>query len=122
MSFISWFRGRTHSMTFVTTLLFSLVLVLASGSQAFANQTLIKISTDPFHNVTSQHQTEVEPDTYSSGSTIVSAFQVGRFRTGGASDIGWATSQDGGATWTHGFLQGITIYAGGTFNRASDAA
>ncbi len=119
MSFIIRSRQRTH---LVTALILSLVFVLVSSSQVFASETLIKLSTDPFHNSTSQHKTEVEPDTYSSGSTIVSAFQVGRFRTGGSSDIGWATSQDGGATWTHGFLQGITVYAGGSFDRASDAS
>ncbi len=44
--------------------------------------------------------TEVEPDTFSYGATIVSAFQAGRYGGGGASNIGWATSTDGGATWT----------------------
>jgi len=62
----------------------------------------------------------VEPDTYSFGSTIVSTFQVGRFFNGGASNIGWATSTDGGATWTNGFLPGITKLARGPYDRASD--
>ena len=57
-----------------------------------------QISSDPFTNSTSQHPTEVEPDTFAFGTTIVAAFQVGRFFDGGASDIGWATSTDGGAT------------------------
>ena len=35
---------------------------------------------------TSQHGTEVEPDTFAFGLTIVAAFQVGRFFDGGASD------------------------------------
>src|SRR6266481_9068009 len=39
---------------------------------------LVKLSTDTFTNSTSQHATEVEPDSFSFGSTIVSAFQVGR--------------------------------------------
>jgi hypothetical protein len=55
------------------------------------------------------HQTQVEADTFASGSTIVTAFQSGRFYDGGSSDIGWATSVDAGGTWTHGFLPCITV-------------
>jgi hypothetical protein len=84
--------------------------------------TLTSLSTDPYTNASSQHATEVEPDTFSSGSTIVSAFQVGRFFDGGASNIGWARSTDAGATWTKGFLPGITTAAGGSYARVSDAS
>src|SRR5881227_4501919 len=84
--------------------------VPASATAAASSTTLVQISSDPFTNTTSFHKTEVEPDTFAFGSTIVATFQVGRFRSGGASDIGWATSQDGGASWTHGFLRGITLY------------
>jgi hypothetical protein len=82
------------------------------------------VSQDPYTNTTSYHATEVEPDTYSFGNTIVSSFQVGRFTDGGASNLGWATSSDGGATWSHGFLPGTTIYAtpAGPFQRATDTA
>jgi len=52
----------------------------------------------------------------------VSAFQVGRVSGGGSSNIGFATSTDGGATWTHGFLPGITTNGGGVYGQASDAA
>src|SRR5207253_4533626 len=70
-----------------------------------------------------QHATEVEPDTFAFGSTIVTAFQVGRIHGGGASDIGFATSTDGGTTWSSGFLPGITTFQdGGTFTAASDAS
>jgi len=80
-----------------------------------------RLSRDPFLNSTSQHQTEVEPDVLAFGSTIVSAFQAGRFFDGGASDIGWATSTDGGATWSNGFLPGITKFqGGGPYDRVSD--
>jgi probable HAF family extracellular repeat protein len=82
---------------------------------------LTRLSTDTLTNSTSQHATEVEPDTFAFGSTIVSAFQVGRIITGAAADIGFATSSDGGATWTSGLLPGITIFQGGTsFNAAGD--
>jgi len=70
---------------------------------------LVQLSSDPFTNNTSQHRTEVEPDTFAFGSTIVSGFQVGRFFNGGASDIGFATSNDGGKTFTSGFLPGTTF-------------
>src|SRR5206468_2676190 len=69
------------------------------------------------------HQTEVEPDSFSNGSTIVSAFQVGRIYDGGACAIGFATSTDNGASWTNGLLPGITEYSGGGPNdRATDAS
>src|SRR5207249_1179771 len=84
---------------------------------------LVQISTDPFTNTSSQHETEVEPDTFAFGSTIVAAFQTGRFTDGGSSDIGWATSTNSGGTWTHGFLPGLTPYSGGgSFDRVSDPA
>ena len=91
---------------------------------AHAAVPLTKIITDPFTNTTSQHNTAVEPDTFAFGNTIVSAAQVGRFTDGGGSDIGYATSTDGGATWTQGTLPGITSYngGGGSFARVSDAS
>src|SRR5438105_14704001 len=95
-------------------------IVVALAASASAG-TLVQISADPFTNPTSQHRTQVEPDTFAFGSTIVSTFQSGRFFDGGASDIGWATSTDGGSHWTDGFLQGITKYRGaGPYDRASD--
>ena len=98
------------------------LLVLAAGP-AFANVPVTPVSSDPFTNTTSQHQTEVEPDTFAFGNTIVSAFQVGRFFDGGGSAIGFATSINGGATWARGFLPGITKFQGnGPFDRASDPA
>jgi hypothetical protein len=51
-----------------------------------------------------------------------SAIQVGRFFDGGSTDIGFATSTNGGATWTRGFLPRITKFQGGRFDRASDPA
>jgi hypothetical protein len=99
------------------------LFALAAGSTALAQVPLTQISTDTFTNNTSQHATEVEADTHSFGSTIVSVFQVGRFTDGGASDIGFSTSTDGGATWHHGNLPGITKIQGtGKYDRASDTA
>ncbi len=94
--------------------------VLLTATAAHANVALTRVSTDPYTDAQAQHRTEVEPDTFSFGSTVVSAFQVGRVFGGGASNIGFATSTDGGATWTRGFLPGITTNAGGPYGRASD--
>jgi len=53
----------------------------------------------------------------------VAAFQTGRIGPGGATDIGWSTSTDGGTTWTHGFLPGLTTGEGtGPYDAASDPA
>src|SRR5580765_5192760 len=96
-------------------------MLVFGTAAASANVPLSQISTDPFTNSTSQHRTEVEPDTFSFGSTIVSAFQVGRFFDGGSSDIGFATSNNGGSTWQNGFLPGVTrLFGGGPYDRASD--
>src|SRR3954451_25092927 len=103
-------------------------VLLAPPAAATANVPVTAISHDPFANTTSQHATEVEPDTFSNGSTIVSAFQVGRFFNGGATDIGWSRSTDGGATWSSGFLPGLTATSGiggatgAPFERVSDAS
>src|SRR6516165_10645409 len=106
---------------FIVSLAFSVAL----SSAVFASVTgdaLFQISSDPYTNSTSQHQTEVEPDSYSNGSTIVSATQVGRFNDGGSSNIGWATSTDHGTTWHGGFLPNTTVNATppGTHDRVSD--
>jgi hypothetical protein len=95
-------------------------LVFAAFAQAQVG--LTQLSEDTFTDTPSQHATEVEPGTFSYGSTIVSAFQVARIYSGGGADIGFATSTNGGATWTNGYLPGITIYQGGTKSAASDAA
>jgi hypothetical protein len=80
---------------------------------AGANVALTQVSVDPFTNSSSQHATEVEPDTFASGSTVVATYQVGRFFDGGSSDIGYATSTDGGGTWgVSSFLPGLTFNAG----------
>jgi hypothetical protein len=93
---------------------------------AQANVALIQVSADPFTNPTSQHATELEPDTFANGSTVVAAFQVGRFFNGGASDIGFVRSRDGGATWgAPGFLPGMTFSSGtasSPFERVSDSS
>src|SRR4029079_7379479 len=63
------------------------------------------------------------------GSTVVAAYQVGRFFDGGGSDIGYARSTNGGATWTtSSFVPGLTYDSGAfadqssPFERVSDAS
>jgi hypothetical protein len=96
--------------------------LLAAATPASANVAVTQVSTDPYTDAQAQHRTEVEPDTFAFGSTIVSAFQVGRVSGGGSSNIGFATSTDGGATWTQGFLPGTTANTGGPCGQISDAA
>jgi hypothetical protein len=105
-------------------LLVVLLALTISAPTTMAQVPLNQISDDTFTNSDSQHMTEVEADTFSHGNTIVTAFQQGRFNTGGgSSDTGWATSLDGGSTWQHGSLPGITSIEGsGPFDRATDPA
>jgi hypothetical protein len=105
----------------------SLVLLFAMAGQASAAGTLLKISSDPYtgSGTSGQHATQVEPDSLSAGNTIVSAFQSGRVFNGGASNIGFATSHDGGRTFVQGFLPGTTIQAtpsNPAYQRASDVS
>jgi hypothetical protein len=89
------------------------------GNPVGANLTLI--SSDPFTVAPGQHATEVEPHMFANGSTLVATFQTGRIIGGGATDIGWATSTDGGTSWAHGFLPGLTKGEGtGPYDAASD--
>ena len=96
-------------------------LSTALSTVALTAPHLVQVSSDPYTNATSQHQTQVEPDNFSFDQTTVSAFQVGRFNDGGSSNIGWATTTDGGKSWTHGFLPGLTKFEGnGPYDRVSD--
>ena len=107
------------SVLFTLLFAFSLLMVMP----AYAQFTLVKISGDSFTNPESQHKTEVEPDTYSWGSTMMAAFQVARISGGGGADLGFAITKDAGKTWTQGLLPGLTVhYKHGTNQAASDAS
>ena len=112
-------RRRTSSLS-----LLILGFMMISFSHAQGQVALIQLSQDTFKNTSSQHATEVEPDIYSYGSTIVTAFQVGRIFSGGAADIGFATSTNSGSAWTNGYLPGITKAQnpGNPYDAISDAA
>src|SRR6185503_2340818 len=103
------------------------VFTFAMSSVLVGSAATLHISNDPFTQATcaasalTNHHTEVEPDTFSNGSTIVAAFQVGRIFDGGGCAIGFATSTNNGANWTSGLLPGITKWSGGGPNdRATD--
>jgi hypothetical protein len=117
---------RRHHVRAVLSAAVALAVFLLVAPAAQAQIKLNQISKDTFTNSSSQHATEVEPDTFSFGSTIVATFQMGRFGPqgggGGASDNGFATSTDGGSTWTHGVLPGLTNiqHKGNPYDRVSD--
>ena len=107
----------------------SVVAVLLLAAPVIAASTPVEIGSDPFTQATcaasstTNHQANVEPDSFSNGSTIVATYQVGRVFDGGACAIGFSTSTNNGATWTSGLLPGLTKYTGsGLFDRATDPA
>src|SRR5580700_2479598 len=119
--------SASRSLHFCAVAIALLVLCLASVAAARAQEasaiSLTEISSDPYTIGPGQHATEVEPHMLANGSTLVAAFQTGRISPGGATAIGWATSTDGGSTWTHGFLPGLTSGDdGGPYSAASDPA
>lgn len=59
-------------------------------------------------------RSQVDPD------FIVGVFQEGRFTDGGAVDCGYAVSHNGGLTWTHALISGLTRPVGGPYYRATD--
>jgi hypothetical protein len=95
-------------------------LVLPAAAQATVP--LTEVINDPLVNPQSQHATAVEPDTFAFGNTIVAVSQVGRYFDGGASSTGFATSTNGGATWTSGVLPGLTVHQDplSPYERATD--
>ena len=78
---------------------------VATDCEVVDRRLSVDTSTDP----TGQHETAVEPASFSSGSTVVAAFQLGRIRLGASNNIGWATSADAGRTWRRGVLPSLTV-------------
>ncbi len=115
-------RGENRSgfLALAAMLAVSLAFVASARAQA----SLTKLSTDTFTNTASQHATEVEPDTLSFGSTIVSfipGIAVDNTTSGANAhlaltyynypqskcisstcslNVGFISSLDGGATWS----------------------
>src|SRR2546429_2266002 len=85
-------RLTRRTLLTVFPLLFALVFALVVQIRTASAASLIQLSSDPFTNSSSQHRTEVEPDTFSFGSTLVTAFQTGRIFNGGGFGFGWGYS------------------------------
>lgn len=86
------------------------VVVADLGDTVAANCQIVsrRLSVDPSTNPAGQHETAVEPAEAAWGATVVAAYQVGRFASGGSSFIGFAVSRDAGRTWTRGLLPSLT--------------
>ena len=110
-------RIRRAMLTSALGLAVSLAAIPSSAQGVFR-----QLSQDSFTDPAAQHMTEVEPGAFSYGSTIVTAFQVARISSGGGDDIGFATSLNAGATWTNGYLPGLTTFGGGGSNSAASDA
>ncbi len=81
-----------------------------------------RLSRDPYRDSVAQHETEVEPDSFTFGRTTVATFQVGRQFEGASTNIGFAVTTNNGLTWRSGLLPGLTAASvpAGVNERASD--
>jgi hypothetical protein len=113
-------RGKRKRASIVLVVLVGALAVAASvyGGSVIATP----ISSDPYTNFDSQHRTQLEPDSFGYGDTVVATFQTGRFFDGGSSNIGWATTTNAGRTWTTGMLPQTTVNENGPWARISDPA
>src|SRR4051794_6290975 len=71
-----------------------------------------------------QPDTQIEPSIAvnpANPKNAVTVFQEDRVDNGGDAGNGYATTLDGGKTWVHGYLPGLTTVTKGSFDRASDA-
>ena len=117
--------GRGQRRRVASLVVVVLVAGLAVAASVYAGSVIATpISADPYTNASSQHRTQLEPDSFGYGSTVVATFQTGRFFDGGSSNIGWATTTNAGRTWSTGMLPSTTIFAtpAGPWARISDPA
>jgi hypothetical protein len=113
----------------------TLVTALAASGSG-SHPVLTRVLNDPFEDGIGYHASAEEPSIYAARnparagnlakkSTIIATEQVGRVYDGGASDIGYEVSVNGGESWKHGELP-LTIQGGqantcaGPLTRASD--
>lgn len=78
---------------------------VAANCETVARRLSVDSSADP----RGQHETAVEPDSFSYGSTVVASFQLGRIESGAAVNIGTAVSTDAGRTWRRAVLPSLTV-------------
>jgi len=122
--------ARRSLVVLVTTALTTLSTAAAmsqAGAEPIWNPTILHVGQinqqeiAPLPN--SEPDTLVEPDIEASPTNpdwAVAATHEGRYPDGGAVDIAYAWTHDGGKTWHRASVQGITTSAGGVWNRASD--
>src|ERR1700685_3950466 len=114
---------RTFSGAKNSLLIFAILFWATAALPSFGQTSTIRISTDNLTNTDSDHKTEVEPDSFAWGNTIVSAFHVAR-RPGsigwGRGDGGFGNLTNGGGRRAYGSVPGLTVnYKGGTFGAAA---
>jgi hypothetical protein len=100
-----------------------LVRDVKTGSDTLGS--LIPGGPDPIQDYI-QPDTQIEPSIAvnpANPRNAVTVYQEGRIADGGDATNGYATTFDGGKTWTYGELPGLTTYPGqgGLMERASDA-
>ncbi|HEX9713357.1 MAG TPA: sialidase family protein [Actinomycetota bacterium] len=100
-------------------------LVILSDQQVSRYTLRTEFDCAPGFTTTTCHQTDTETEPSIAVNpenplNAVVAVQQGRRDDGGAVVNGYATTVDGGRTWTSGRLPGTTKVTGGPFDRASD--
>jgi hypothetical protein len=99
------------------------VVVLRDVRASQADIPLGKV-TYPISATKPQPDTQTEPSIAVNPANplnAVAVFQEDRVDAGGDAGNGYAATFNGGRTWVHGYLPGLTRLTGGTFDRASDA-
>jgi hypothetical protein len=102
---------------------------IVAGAPALADPALTVVHVGQIDQQDVAPQTGSEPDTLvepdievspTNPDWAVAAAHDGRYPDGGAVDISYAWTHDGGKTWHHAPVPGLTKAAGGTWDRASD--
>jgi hypothetical protein len=106
--------GRAAFTTFLSALFrvsddSGLPDTLASWELNESGRAFINSETEPW--------VDVNPE---DGMNLVGFFQEDRWSTGGARNVTFATSKDGGLTWRNIPAPGLTPHYGGTYERATD--
>src|SRR5215831_13397656 len=70
-------RHITRRITAVALAIGSAVALATNAFASVSNVSLTKVSSDPYTNTSAFHATQVEPDTFPWGNTIVGVFQTG---------------------------------------------
>ena len=112
---------RKQLVALVSSATFALAVL--GATPASADPPPRDISVDSITNSSSQHATQVEPDTFAFGQTVVAAFQNGRNFAGSSAAIGVSVSHNGGHTWrSRTYLPWLTVFASpaGPFVAATD--